>query len=326
MIAIDNGLIATSVHCIQTGKDQEMKIAITTSSFAQFSDEPFRLLNEAGISYTLNTHGRKLTEDETITLLKGCVGVAAGTEPLTCRVMEALPELKVISRCGTGMDNVDQEAARKRGIAVRNTPDGPTLAVAELTLGYALALLRRINLMDRELRSGLWKKRMGNTLKGKRLGIVGFGRIGQAVASVFAPLGVDIAFNDPIVDTNIYPKMSINDLLGWADILTLHCSKTGGECSQFTLEHLKLMKPGSWLINASRGGIIDEGALYEALKSGHIGGAAVDVFEREPYDGPLKELDNVILTPHIGSYAMESRIRMEIDTIRNLLDALALEV
>ncbi|MFA5906253.1 MAG: phosphoglycerate dehydrogenase [Desulfobacula sp.] len=299
-----------------------MKIAITTSSFAQFSAEPLSLLKEAGIEYTSNLLSRKLTEEETINLLKECVGVAAGTESFTTHVMDALPELKVISRCGTGMDNVDLKAADERGITVRNTPDGPTLAVAELTLSYALDLLRKVTQMDRELRAGVWKKRMGNILKGKKLGIIGLGRIGQAVASVFEPLGVEVAFNDPAVDSGIYKKMTVKDLLPWADILTLHCSKPDGECSLFTIEQLLTMKRGSWFINASRGGLVDEGVIYDLLKSGHLAGAAIDVFEQEPYDGPLKELNNVILTPHIGSYAKESRIQMEIDTIKNLIEEL----
>jgi len=299
-----------------------MKISLTTSTFAQYSDEPLAILREAGHEYVLNPYGRKLTEDEAIGMLHGCVGVAAGTEPLTARVMDALPDLKIISRCGVGMDNVDLKAAAKRGIAVLNTPDGPTLAVAELTLGYALALLRKVNQMDRELREGLWKKRMGNTLKGKKLGIIGFGRIGRAVAEVFALLGVEVTFNDPVAESDTYRKLEVKDLLAWADMVTFHCSKTGGECSLFTADQLRIMKPGSWVINASRGGIVDENALYEMLKSGHLAGAALDVFEQEPYNGPLTELDNVIITPHIGSYARESRIKMEIDAVRNLISAL----
>jgi len=299
-----------------------MKIAITTSSFAEFSDGPLSLLHEHGIAYELNPHRRKLTEDEGISLLQGCAGVVAGTEPLTERLIESLPELKAISRCGSGTDNVDMTAAANRGIAVFNTPDGPTLAVAELTLGYALALLRKVNQMDRELREDVWKKRMGNTLKGKKLGIIGFGRIGRAVAEVFAPLGVDVAFNDPLVASDDYRKMGVNDLLAWADILTFHCSTTGGECSLFTSEQLCTIKPGSWIINVSRGGIVKEDALYEMLKSGHLSGAAIDVFEQEPYNGPLTQLENAILTPHIGSYARESRIQMEIDAVKNLIDAL----
>jgi len=299
-----------------------MKIAITTSSFAEFSDEPLRLLDESNIAYRLNPNGRKLTEDETINMLHGCAGVAAGTEPLTACVMDASPVLKVISRCGVGMDNVDLKAAAERGIIICNTPDGPTLAVAELTLGYALAMLRKVNQMDRELREGVWKKRMGNILKGKKLGIIGFGRIGQAVASIFAPLGVEVAFNDSLVVSNVYRRMPLIELLKWVDILSVHCSKSGGECSFFGAEQLAFMQPGSWIINASRGGILDEQVLYEMLKSGHLAGAAIDVFEQEPYDGRLKQLENVILTPHIGSYARESRIQMEMDTIKNLIEAL----
>lgn len=298
------------------------RIAITTSSFAQFSEEPLRLLQEAGIEYVINPFGRQLTEEEAIDLLNGCIGVAAGTEPLTARLIDALPHLKIISRCGVGMDNVDMKAAMEKGIKVCNTPDGPTLAVAELTLAFALDMLRKVTQMNRELRADVWRKRMGNTLKGKKLGIIGFGRIGQAVAAIFTSLGVDVAFNDPVVVSDIYRKMSVNELLSWADILSLHCSKSGGECSLFTTDQLCSMKPGSWIINASRGGLVDEGALYDLLKSGHLAGAALDVFEREPYSGPLKELDNVILTPHIGSYARESRIQMEIDTIKNLIGCL----
>ncbi len=253
---------------------------------------------------------------------RGCVGVAAGTEPLTARVMDELPYLKVISRCGAGMDNVDTTAAAKKGIKVCSTPDGPTLAVAELTLAFALDLLRKITQMDRGLREGAWKKQMGNTLKDKKLGIIGFGRIGQAVGAIFTALGAEIAFNDPVVDSTIYRKMSISELLSWADILSLHCSRSGGECLLLAIDQLRKMKPGSWIINAARGGLVDEGALYDLLKSGHLAGAAIDVFEREPYDGPLKDLDNVILTPHIGSYARESRIQMEIDTIKNLISCL----
>lgn len=296
-----------------------MKIAITTSSFAKFSDKPLRLLDKAGIVYTVNPYGRKLTEDEAIEHLQGCIAVAAGTESLSARVMDALPTLRVISRCGAGMDNVDIKAAADRDITVCCTPNGPTLAVAELTLGYALALLRHIPRMDHEMRQGIWKKRMGYNLRGKRLGVIGFGRIGRAVADVFAPLGVEVAYNDPFVESSSYTKMSVTKLMAWCDILTFHCSKTSGECSKFNQTQLEKMKPGGWIINASRGGILDEDALYELLKSGHIAGAAVDVFKREPYDGPLKKLDNVILTPHIGSYAMESRIQMEIDTVTNLI-------
>ncbi len=302
-----------------------MKVAITTSSFAQFSDEPLRLLKDRGIEMVMNPHGRALTEDEAIALLHGCVGVAAGTEPLTRRVMEALPELRVISRCGVGMDSVDLEAAAARGIAVRNTPDGPTRAVAELTLGFALDLMRQVSLMDREVRAGTWKKRMGSLLFGKKLGIVGFGRIGRAVAEQFSLMGCPVAFYDPMVaapDDARWTRMEMNPLLAWADIVTLHCAKPKDGSLVLDAARIAGMKKGAWLINAARGGIVDEAALAHALQQGDLAGAALDVFAKEPYSGPFAELPTVVLTPHIGSYAKEARIKMEVDTIRNLLDAL----
>lgn len=299
-----------------------MKIAISTSSFAQYSEEPLRLLEAKGVAHVRNATGRALTEDEAVELLQGCAGVAAGTEPLTRRVMDALPELKVISRCGTGMDNVDGVAAREKGIVVRNTPDGPTLAVAELTLGLALDLLRRVSFMDRETRAGVWKKRMGNLLDGKKLGIVGFGRIGRAVGRLFTACGCEAAFADPFAEDAQSRKMDLDALLAWADIITLHCPKPREDGHLLDARRLESMRKGAWLINAARGGLVDETALHGLLASGHLAGAALDVFAGEPYDGPLARLDNVVLTPHIGSYAVESRIRMEVDAVKNLLDAL----
>lgn len=299
-----------------------MKIAITTSSFAKFSQEPLELLRQNNVEYVLNETGRALTEDEAITVLAGCVGVAAGTEPLTRRVMDALPDLKVISRCGTGMDSVDLEAARAKGIAVCNTPDGPTLAVAELTLGFALDLLRQVSRMDREVRAGQWKKRMGNLLAGKKVGIVGFGRIGRAVARLCVAFQAEVAFADPIAEDSVIAKKSLPDLLAWADIVTLHCPKPKDGSVLLDEARLAGMKQGALLINAARGGLVDETALAALLTSGHLAGAAVDTFVKEPYTGPLAALDTVVLTPHIGSYAKEARIGMEVDTIKNLLQAL----
>ena len=297
-----------------------MNVAITTSSFGKFSDAPLRLLTENGFTPKMNPHGRALTEEEAIEFLRGCVAVAAGTEPLTAKLMAALPELKVISRCGTGMDNVDLEAAKNRGIAVRNTPDAPVAAVAELTVGLAFSLLRDICRMDRELRAGVWKKRMGSLIAGKRVGIVGMGRIGRAVSSAFAALGAETAYSDPFV-TDAGRQMDLEALLGWADLVTLHIPGGKGE-PLLNAARLSHMKKGAFLINCARGGVVDEDALYELLDNGYLAGAAIDVFGKEPYTGPLAKLDTVILTPHIGSYAREARVKMETDTIRNILDVL----
>ncbi|WP_461211556.1 phosphoglycerate dehydrogenase [Desulfocurvus sp. DL9XJH121] len=300
-----------------------MKAAITTSSFATYSEEPLRLMREAGIEYVLNPHGRKLAPEETVALLVDCDGVLAGTEELSAAVLRQLPNLKAISRCGVGMDSVDAAYCAEYGIAVRNTPFGPTQAVAELTLGLMLDLLRNVTRMDRELRTGTWKKRMGGLLSGKRVGIVGFGRIGRAVADAVRHLGAEIAYSDP------YPScaeearcMQPDELLAWADIVTLHCSKPEGTDALIGQRELALMREGSWLVNCGRGGLVDEDALCAALASGHMAGAAVDCFNKEPYSGPLTEQDSAILTPHIGSYAREGRIQMETDAARNLIDAL----
>ena len=301
-----------------------MKIAITTSSFARFSDEPLRLLREAGIEYVLNDKGRALTEDEAIKILEGCDGVAAGTEPLTKKVMDAVPGLRVISRCGTGVDNVDLAAAAARNILVRNTPDGPTLAVTELTIGMMLSLLRQISLMDREVHSGTWKKRMGTLLYQKRIGIVGMGRIGRAMTGRLLPFETEVAYTDPMVEGAAVgvPRLELEELLDWADIVTLHCPKPENGQPVLDARKLALMRRGSFLINVARGGLVDEDALFGLLTSGHIAGAALDVYGKEPYEGPLKGMNNVILTPHVGSHARETRVIMETDTIKNLLEAL----
>jgi D-3-phosphoglycerate dehydrogenase len=299
-----------------------MKVAVTTSSFARYSDEPLELLRRGGVSYVLNETGRALTEDEAVGILQGCVGVAAGTEKLSRRVLDACPDLRVISRCGVGMDSVDLEAAGERGIAVRNTPDGPTRAVAELTLAYSLDLLRGVTRMDRELRAGTWKKRMGFLLEGKKVGLVGFGRIGCATAGLFAAFGAHIAFADPFASDSVHRQMDLDDLCAWAQIISLHCSAPKDGSPVMSAQRLERMQPDSWLINAARGGLVDEEALFRLLQSGRLAGAALDVFAREPYAGPLASLDNVILTPHIGSYAQESRICQEVETVRTLLEEL----
>ena len=296
-----------------------MRIAVTTSSFATYGDEPLRLLEQAGADIVLNPHGRKLTPDETKQLLAGCAGVVAGTEELSAGVLESLPDLKAISRVGVGMDNVDQAAAERLGIKVANTPMGPTRAVAELTVGLALALMRRVCEMDRELRAGTWKKRMGWLLTGKVVGVIGMGRIGQATAKLMRAMGAEVVYADPVAQCADYRCLALDDLLATADIVTLHCSRPAGGGMVIGAREIGRMKSGSWLINCGRGGLVDEAALAEALLEGSLSGAAVDCFDSEPYAGPLTTCPTAVLTPHIGSYAREGRTAMETDAVRNLL-------
>jgi D-3-phosphoglycerate dehydrogenase / 2-oxoglutarate reductase len=298
-----------------------MKVAITTSSFGKYDSCVLDVLEEKEIRYVLNPYGRKLNQKEVVDVAKGAEGIIAGTESLDEWAFDRLPGLKVISRCGVGMDNVDLAATEKRGITVFNTPFGPTLPVAELTVGLILDLLRKVTLMDRELRAGTWKKRMGSLLHGKRIGIVGFGRIGQKVAELLLPFGVEINYCD-VCDIHCLLSCSpkeMADLFSWADIITLHVSSTSQNILSIGPDLIAQMKKGAWLVNVARGGVVDEEALYIALKENRIAGAALDVFEDEPYTGALAELDNVILTPHIGSYALEGRVAIEAAAVENLL-------
>jgi|TARA_B100001964_G_scaffold45328_1_gene50473 D-3-phosphoglycerate dehydrogenase len=297
------------------------KIAITTTTFGEYNKEPLNILDRNGFQVQSNPYQRKLRKDEVIKLCKGAVGIIAGTETLDVDIMETLTTLKVISRCGTGTDNVALVDAERMGIKVFNTPDSPTSAVAELTVGLMINLLRNVSLMEKELRMGQWKKRMGNLLSEKRIGIKGFGRIGKKVAELLKPFGCEIAYADPFVEDGLLglQRLSLKELLCWADLVTIHVGvneKLIGE------EEFKCMKDGAIIINTSRGGVVDESALYGNLKNGHLAGAALDVFEEEPYSGPLKELGNIILTPHIGSYARDTRVEMEEQAVANLLTGL----
>lgn len=294
---------------------------ITTTSFAEYDDSGLELLRQNGLKIVLNPYKRKIKEEEIIELARGAIGIIAGTENISRDTLMKLPDLRVISRCGAGLDSIDLAAAKELSIEVLNTPDAPTIAVAELTVGLILSLLRKIIAMDVLLRAGKWEKMMGNLLNGKKIGILGFGRIGKKVAALLGPFGCSISYYDPLVEPGVTGsnRLSKEDLIKWADILTVHVST-----KELVLGkgELSSMKKGAWLINVSRGGNVDESSLYELLKDGYLGGASLDVFENEPYRGSLKELSNVILTPHIGSYAKEARVKMELEAVNNLLKGL----
>ncbi len=301
-----------------------MKIAISTSSFASFDRTPLDMLANANIHVVQNTLGRVLTETEAIDLFQNCIGVIAGTEPLTAKVMQAVPSLKVISRCGVGLNSVDMQAAKEHKISVHTT-SSPVQAVAELVLGLAISLLRHIPKGHKDICAGHWKKRGGHLLQGKKLGIIGLGRIGTRVAEIFSTLGCEIAYYDPYLAEGKYPytAMNLQDLLAWADMVSLHCPPSAKPL--LGQKELRFMQKGAWLINTARGGLVHEDALYECLLDGHLAGAALDVFEVEPYVGPLTTLDNVILSPHCASYAKESRIQMEVEATYNLLNSLGIK-
>ena len=309
-------------------QEQNMKVLVSPSSFGECGNEPLQLLKDFGLEVTLNPFGRKLTEIEVIELGKDSIGIIAGLEPLNTKVIDSCPNLKCISRVGVGMDNVDIEYAKQKGIVVVNTPDGPTRAVAELTLATTLALLRRVPQADANMKRGIWKKETGNLLIEKIIGVIGLGRIGKTVAQIFRSLGNPVIGYDPIEDDAWSKKFDIklvpfDDLIRSADIITLHIPSSKEKKPIITKDIISRMKPKSFLINISRGDVVDESALEEALVTMQLAGAAVDVFSNEPYKGNLINLDNIVLTPHLGSYATEGKLKMEIDAAMNLMDALS---
>lgn len=293
------------------------RILIGPSSFGEMNSAPLDLLEEAGFSFTLNPYGRKLTKDELKALLPGVEGLIAGQEPLDRDVL-VNSDLKVISRCGAGMSNVDLGAAEKLGLLVFSTPYGPTRAVAELTLGCLLTLIRQVPQMDRALHQGRWDKRIGRQLKGMRVLIIGYGRIGKLLGELLRTFDVEWLINDPLhSEPDAQPRSTdLHAALPLADVITLHCS---GEEQILGPDEFSLMKHGVFLLNAARGGLIDEAALQQALDSGRVAGAWLDTFGQEPYEGPLLKYEQVILTPHIGSYTYEGRLQMEVEAAQNLL-------
>lgn len=292
-----------------------MNILVTTATFDATGFPE-------GLNVVYNPVGRRLNEEEIFRLVLEYqpAGILAGVEPLTRRVMEAARGLKVVSRCGIGLDSVDLEAAKDLGIKVTNTPDAPTDSVAELTLGMILCLLRRITVMDASLKQGVWKDAGGFMLKDKTVGVVGGGRIGTAVARLLLAFGCNVIGYDPYLKSHsLMELMPLDGLVAASDVVTLHIPHTKETHHLIDGRRLGLMKPGALLINAARGGVVDEAPLYDALAGGRLGGAALDCFEEEPYSGPLTGLNNVILTPHVGSAAFESRVNMEREAMRNLL-------
>lgn len=300
-----------------------MQILISTSSFNLDNFSELSVIRSSGIEVKLNPFKTRLTEDQVIELLGAeSVGLIAGLESLNSRVLRSATALKVIARVGTGLDSVDLGEAAKLGIKVLNTPDAPTSAVAELTLGHILGLLRNIAKSDRQIRDNKWQGQMGSLLETKTVGVVGFGRIGQRVAKLVASFGAKVIVSDPYTDTTEYENCALDELCQRVDVLTLHLPYVEKTHNLIGSRQFQLMKKGSFVINVSRGGLIDEIALLQALESEHIAGAALDCFEQEPYFGPLSKLKNVQMTAHMGTYARETRDQMEREASLLLVKAL----
>ncbi len=293
-------------------------VLITTSSFGERDNDAVTALTAARISLTFNPFGRRLSEDEACDLMSqhDPLGIVAGVEPLTERVLAAAPSLKAVARCGTGMDSVDVAAAARLGIRVSRTPDAPAAAVAELTLGLMLAVLRRIAEADRTLRAGGWKALTGGLLGARTVGLVGYGRVGRRVANLVRPTGARIIACDPHLAEADVPLAPLEELLAAADVVSLHALPGSLRLGN---REFGLMRKGAILINTARGDLVDEPALVEALRTGHLAGVGIDVFEVEPYKGPLTTIETAVLTAHMGSYAAETRAQQEREALSNLV-------
>jgi len=289
------------------------RIVINTSTFDLLNIDDLPVLEKAGITVETNPFGRKLTVSETEDRLRDdAIGLIAGLEPLNAEVLSSAKRLRAIARVGIGLDTVDLAAAKERGIAVFNTPEPPAQAVAELTIGHMLDMLRNITRVDRAIRTGEWKGQFGRLLAGKTVGVIGFGRIGRRVAELLDAFGARVIAHDSIVsNASGVQFVTLTELLTASDIVTLHIPYTTENHHLIGGDEIAKMRGGSYLVNIARGGIVDEDALRSALISNHLAGAALDCFEVEPYTGPLKELDNVVMTAHMGTYAMETRAQME---------------
>jgi D-3-phosphoglycerate dehydrogenase len=297
-------------------------IFVTLSTFAADSPEPLRLLESSGFRFAVNPHGRRLTSAEVSSLAAGARAVVAGVERYDAETLASMPDLKCISRCGAGVDTIDLTDAARRGIAVLNTPDEPTAAVAELTVGMLLALLRAIPETTAALRARTWTRITGRLLAGKVVGIVGLGRIGRRVAELLQPFGAEIVACDPNVDAVWADARGIrlvafSDLLRMSDLVTLHAAGSRDHPMRIGAEEIRAMKPGALLLNLARGSMVDDHAVAQALGDGHLGGAGFDVFPDEPYTGPLCDAPRVVLSAHQATLTVETRTAMEKRAVEN---------
>jgi len=295
------------------------RVLITTVPFAEHNRLPLDLLESIGADYTINPLGRRLREDELSEMASDAEILIAGTEPITARVMDAAPQLKLISRVGIGLDSVDLLAARDRGIAVSYTPEAPAPAVAELAIGLMLTLLRHTHVANLSMHRGEWHRYMGRRIPEVTIGIIGTGRIGSRVLRRLVPFGSPrILVNDLEPKPNLVPELRLewvgkDTIYREADVISLHLPMTEQTRNMIRREHLLQMKSDALLINTSRGGIVNETDLFNVMTEGHLGGAAIDVFTDEPYAGPLGQIERCMLTSHMGSMSVDCRTRMEIE-------------
>lgn len=305
-------------------------VAVTDHVFPDL-DQERTLLADAG--HELRFTSNAMTEAEVRRAVAGADAVLNCYAPMPAEVIRELEGCVVIARYGIGLDTIALDEATARGILVTNVPDYCIDEVSDHALALIMSLLRRVTLLDRRVRSGSWSPsdaRPLHRLRGRAIGLVGFGRIARALASKVAPLGLRVVVSDPyvpdkaVLEAGVEP-MTLEDLLRVADVVSLHAPLTADSRHLIGARELALMKPGAILVNTSRGGLVDSDALRAALGDGRLGGAGLDVLEVEPpsSDDPLLRRDDVILTPHAGFYSEESVRELQRKAVEQVVEALA---
>ncbi len=302
-----------------------MQLFVSTHPFSSTSPIPMQLIKDNDMELSVNEHGRKITSSELAQDIKDAEVLIAGTEKITEEVLKNAPNLKLISRVGIGLDGIDFELCKKYGVRVAYTPDAPTMAVAELCVAMILDLARKVTYTNNNLKeNSTWNRYMGTLLYGKTVGILGMGRIGKSLVHLLSSFNVKFKVYD-IESDLAYGRLynvefvSKEEVLKYSDIVSVNVPLKDDTKDYITQEELKLMQKHSILINTARGGIINEDDLYKALKDNIISAAAIDVFEVEPYVGNLKELDNCLLTCHMGASTIDSRTDMEVQAIEEAI-------
>ena len=288
------------------------KVLVTSRSFGNISNEPYEILREAGLEVTKT--GLDFDQAEFESTIGDYDALVIGAHPFPPEVLERCDKLQIICKHGVGLDNIPLEKAKEMGVAVCNAPGTNSNAVADLAFGMMLDLARKISLADKKVHQGEWKTVIGVDVCNKVLGLLGFGAIAKNVARRAKGFGMKVLAYDPYVkclpeEFESYVTLcECDEVIKNADFVSLHLPLNEETRDMIAAKELSEIKKGAFLVNTSRGGIVNEKDLYEAVKSGHLGGTAMDVSVVEPMaaDNPLRELDNVIITPHIGMYSIEA--------------------
>lgn len=303
-------------------------LLVTAGVFTQRGADAAARLTEAGFELRHSSHPGPLTETELIAELQGCTGVIAATDPYNETVLAACPDLKLIARWGIGYDSVDVAAATRHGVMLVNTPGAVTEAVADMTFALMLAAARRVPYGDRAVRAGEWPTLFAGQLYGKTLGLVGFGQIGQAVARRARGFAMRLLATDPCADPQALADLGaeaapLELLLAESDFVSLHATMCPETAGMIGAAQLRLMKPTAYLINAGRGGLVDQEALTEALNEGWIAGAGLDVLRQEPPDphDPLLQAENAVFMPHCSSFTYDTVALVNQRVADNVLEA-----